>query len=116
MKKLDDHKVVTVGISRWPASWHSGFNLKYVAPSEDLLRRYKSGVTDKEGYIREFKQMLETRDRERFVYNLKKIVEMYDGYESVALVCFERPGQFCHRHLVAEWLEEGGYMVEEFDA
>lgn len=30
-----------------------------------------------------------------------------------ALICYERPGEFCHRHLVAEWLCENGYYCEE---
>lgn len=35
--------------------------------------------------------------------------------ENAVLLCFERPGQFCHRRLVAEWLEEKlGIVVPEF--
>ena len=29
------------------------------------------------------------------------------------LLCFEMPDDFCHRHLVAEWLRKYGYEVEE---
>ena len=30
-----------------------------------------------------------------------------------ALICYERPGEFCHRHLVAEWFCKNGYYCEE---
>ena len=107
---------VPVGISCFKPGWFNWYNLTYVAPSADLLRRYKNGTTDKDGYIHEFKQMLLNRDAKRFVFNLQKIVEQYgEGYKDVAIICYEKPGQFCHRHLVAEWLEEQcGIRVDEF--
>jgi hypothetical protein len=31
-------------------------------------------------------------------------------------MCFEKPEQFCHRHLFAKWLNQfGEYEVKEFD-
>lgn len=40
---------------------------------------------------------------------------MTGGYEPV-LLCWERPGEFCHRHLVSDWFErELGVTVSEYD-
>ncbi len=40
---------------------------------------------------------------------------MTGGYEPV-LLCWEKPGEFCHRHLVAGWFErELGVTVSEYD-
>ncbi|EGJ5261572.1 hypothetical protein IM977_004545 [Salmonella enterica subsp. enterica serovar Typhimurium] len=40
---------------------------------------------------------------------------MTGGYEPV-LLCWEKPGEFCHRHLVAAWFErELGVTVSEYD-
>ncbi len=34
--------------------------------------------------------------------------------EGCVLLCWEKPGEFCHRRLVAEWIErETGIVVEE---
>lgn len=34
----------------------------------------------------------------------------------VALLCYEKPGDFCHRHILAEWLKEKeGIDVVEYD-
>ena len=31
-------------------------------------------------------------------------------------MCYEKPGDFCHRHLVADWLESNfGWRVDEYD-
>jgi len=38
---------------------------------------------------------------------------MSDGMD-IALVCYEKPGDFCHRHLVAEWLRAADIPVEEW--
>jgi hypothetical protein len=29
-------------------------------------------------------------------------------------MCYEKPGSFCHRHLVAEWLRENGFDCREY--
>lgn len=31
------------------------------------------------------------------------------------LLCWEKPGDFCHRHIVADWLRKAGYEVKEWD-
>jgi uncharacterized protein (DUF488 family) len=33
--------------------------------------------------------------------------------EGKVLLCYEKSGDFCHRHLVAEWLRRYGYEVKE---
>ena len=36
-----------------------------------------------------------------------KVSEKADNKDiDIALVCYEKPGDFCHRHLVADWLNE----------
>ena len=33
----------------------------------------------------------------------------------IALVCYEKSTDFCHRHLVADWLNKNGYKAEELN-
>ena len=35
-------------------------------------------------------------------------------YIDIALVCYEAPDKFCHRHLVADWFNKAGYRCEEY--
>ena len=36
------------------------------------------------------------------------------GGSNVALVCYEKPSDFCHRHLVAGWLCDNGMPCHEY--
>lgn len=44
--------------------------------------------------------------------NPHKVVE--DLGTDPIMICYEKPGEFCHRHLVAKWLQTAGYPVEEY--
>jgi uncharacterized protein (DUF488 family) len=37
-----------------------------------------------------------------------------DDLNKVILICYEKPSDFCHRHLVAKWFIENGINCEEF--
>ena len=32
----------------------------------------------------------------------------------IALICYEKPTDFCHRHLVADWFNKNGILCEEW--
>ena len=32
----------------------------------------------------------------------------------IALICYEKPSDFCHRHLVADWLNRNGFECKEW--
>lgn len=38
------------------------------------------------------------------------------GCSDVFLLCWEKPEEFCHRQLIAEWLNEAGFRCEEATA
>lgn len=35
------------------------------------------------------------------------------GHDDIALICYEKPSDFCHRHLVAQWLRDNGFGCSE---
>lgn len=87
-----------VSIARWPPRWW-GTRRRFIqlAPSADLLKRSRDGLPWPE-YITEYRRdVLGKLDPARIFLNL--------GADSI-LLCWERPDEDCHRHLVAEWLEE----------
>lgn len=48
-------------------------------------------------------------------FEVLKVIEYFSRGKDVALCCYEKPGDFCHRYIVAEWLKEKtGTEVEEF--
>lgn len=42
-------------------------------------------------------------------------LQRYDTGNGIALCCYEKPDDFCHRHFLAEWIiEKTGLEVKEF--
>lgn len=87
-----------VSIARWPPRWWAS-RLRYIAlaPSIDLLKRSKAGLPWPE-YVAEYQRdVLGKLDPAKVAADL--------GADAI-LLCWERPGEDCHRRLVAEWLEK----------
>ena len=84
-------------------NYYSGtLQYKDLAPSKGLLFAYHREQITKEEFIRKFKNKLNTLDKEE-VYRYLTDLEYYDD---VYLLCYEKPNDFCHRHIVADWLNE----------
>ena len=45
----------------------------------------------------------------------KTLIKMSFAHD-IFLLCYETPEKFCHRHLVAQWLQDAGVDVTEFCA
>lgn len=68
-----------------------------LAPTEDLLKRYKRGETTWDEYEKEFARIMQERDA---VEHIKKT---YAGIAApVCLLCSEPTPEHCHRRLVAD--------------
>lgn len=106
--KLNKAGIVMIGIALYPPKWFTGQSVKYVSPSCDILHNAKSN----EDYIQRFNtEILAKRDPKVFLYNIERMANGKD----IALCCFEKPDEFCHRHLVADWLNKKlGLNIEEF--
>lgn len=51
-------------------------------------------------YIQEYQKILNSLDASK-VYD--DLLTLSNG-KTLAMLCYEKPKQFCHRHLAAEWL------------
>jgi hypothetical protein len=81
-----------VAISQGVPGWYKGRVYKSLAPSWELVR-----IKDTEEYTRRYREEVLNR------LDPKKV---YKDLGDAILLCWEKPGEFCHRRLVAEWLEE----------
>lgn len=83
---------------------------KKLMPSYDILNNYRINKNKTE-YVRRYNhEILENLNPHEVVKDLLGIT----GGKTIVLICYEAPDSFCHRHLVADWLEENGYHCEEF--
>ena len=84
---------------------------KKLAPSYSILSEKKyQGGTEQRYTNRYNTEILGPLSANQVVKDLETLAL---GYNGVALICYEKPGDFCHRNLVAEWLKNAGYDVEE---
>lgn len=101
------NKANTVAICKGVPKWFTGEVYMDLAPSWDILMEYKNSeqsLDDKERYIKRY--------RSEILYLLSP-QKVYDDLNGKILLCYEKKGDFCHRHLVAKWLFDYGFEVEE---
>lgn len=91
--------------------WYQGPQYKLLAPKLWFFQLYKEGTINSEDYTEAYNiEVLGELDPHK-VY--KALFSAYD--EEPTLLCYEKPGDFCHRHLVAAWLREAGYDIKELE-
>lgn len=69
-----------------------------LAPKKDWFFQWKNGDFDNNKYIELYYET---------VLNKLNINELYNNLgDDAILLCYEKPGDFCHRHLVSKYFKE----------
>lgn len=90
-----------------PIDW-CGLQFPALAPTREIFFAKKQGKINEEEY--------EKRYREEVLSKLDP-QKIYDIFKDNVLLCWENPGKFCHRRIVAQWLHETiGVIVDEWNA
>ena len=81
---------------------------------EQVLSRLDPHGIEKELKLAYFSiSYLDERNRlNRRVHSLEQT--QYTPNSDVCLMCYEKPDAFCHRHLVADWLNAAGIECKEY--
>ena len=106
LRRLPSDYIPVAICGRMVFPWN-GLRYPKLAPKIGFFTEWKKNH-DNDFYIRHFKEeVLSQLDRNKVLEELYAITgggKVDD--KNVVLVCYERPEEFCHRHLVAEWLSE----------
>lgn len=109
-KSLDESKYFVVSISRFPPRNFKGYKCYEFAPSVRLLKEYKEGLRNDHYAYRYERDVLKKIDVHRVFEGLARMACGRD----IVLCCFEPALQFCHRRLLAHYVERvWGYSIEE---
>ena len=116
--KLISKGVVPVRISLGTPRWLNPMpTVKSLAPTSSIFEQIKLTGDTKE-YTKSFRDYLATLDINIILDDLASISNNNSG-APIALCCYEKPLQFCHRHIVADWLNSSTSIflpdVIEFD-
>ena len=79
-----------------PPYWYKGKRCDELAPKPWFFEKYKKDH-DKDFFIKHYYKEVLDKLNPQDIYNILG--------ENAVLLCWEEPGEFCHRRLIAEWLE-----------
>ena len=126
LKNLDKAVSCPISICAKAPNDYYGLQYKQLSPSYELLMHWKQHHDSNYYEYMFYNFMLfpmnpydVLEDFRRMINNRYQIGIEYDEqwWEKVPfdiyLVCYERPDDFCHRHLVANWLGEYNIKVRE---
>lgn len=106
--------VVTISICGKAPDWYTGLQYKKLAPKRDFFMKWKE-THDNDYYIKCFnEQVLDKLNVAEVILDLSNIL-LSVGKTDICLICYEKPHDFCHRHLVANWLNENGFDCKEYN-
>jgi uncharacterized protein YeaO (DUF488 family) len=99
--------IAQVSIAAKAPDGFAGIQYKKLAPSWSIYKEYKeSGDTTR--YTKRYtEEILGNLKQDDVIEDLSKFTSTYN----VVLLCYEKTGSFCHRHIVSEWLEVDGANV-----
>ncbi|MCX4356821.1 MAG: hypothetical protein OSJ43_11495 [Oscillospiraceae bacterium] len=116
--------VLPISICGKAPDWYKGIQYKKLAPKYGFFMEWKK-THNNEYYIEHFNtEVLSHLSPSKVVNELQQLlpVEVEEQATNIwenidwhiALICYEKPSDFCHRHLVAKWLTDNGYKCEEW--
>lgn len=120
--------VIPISICGKAPAGYKGLQYKKVAPKYGFFMEWKKNH-DNDFYIEHYeKEVLATLNPrgvvdelyDKLSDDLKAIIKAEGTYKArsqkvhIALICYEKPGDFCHRHLLADWLSAHGFECREW--
>lgn len=93
-----------VSISVKCPDWYNGSEYKKLAPKWEFFNEWKNGSHkgDNEYFIKNYKELV--LDKLEPAQVMKELEELTGAsLDKIIFLCYEKPEDFCHRHLVADW-------------
>lgn len=127
-KNCDGGNRLSISLGEGKSLGYDGNSYKDLAPEKEYLDKYKSELEklyelkDKVEEYKRFKKKIEDEYIESFYetrlkdLNLKSMFyRLHNVYgDDLILLCYEDVGEFCHRRLIADWIElKTGIFIPE---
>ena len=110
IKEYADLGLTLLSISRTkPEFAKSCIDIPQLFPSDKILWDHKKGKIDDMEYTSKYLDQLNELGVDRII----KMIQIFG--DDVVLLCWESPEKFCHRHILADYINKNsGVVVEEF--
>jgi len=108
LKKLPEY-ILPIAICAKSPAWYKGLEYKKLAPKYGFFMKWKQNH-DNEYYTQCFNDEVLGKLNYHNVYSelYNMVTKNGELLTDIALVCYEKPDDFCHRHLVADWFRKNG--------
>lgn len=121
--KLPPNRTISIAITAYTPDWWNGDTLSIVAPPKELVLYYKNlknkRDTDfeklKDFYIEYYTKTILNKLNPNELYSTLESIASMQNKENIVLLCFEKSSDFCHRHVLRDWLQHHGIQCEELD-
>ena len=110
IKEYADSGLTLLSISRTkPEFAKSCIDIPQLFPSNKILWDHKKGKIDEMEYTAKYLDQLNELGVDRII----KMIQIFG--DNAVLLCWESPEKFCHRHILADYINKNsGIIVEEF--
>lgn len=105
--------IVPISICAKAPSWYKGLQYKKLAPKYDFFMEWKRNH-DNDYYIKCFNEQVLDKITINKVFEEISTMIGFDNPVDICFVCYEKPSDFCHRQLVAKWLNDNGIACREW--
>lgn len=127
LRNLPDN-VIPISICGKTPEFYKGLQYKRVAPKYGFFMEWKKNH-DNDFYIEHYNDEVLSKlnpygvvlelydllsDEQKQVLKSEGCQKWHSQKIHIALICYEKPGDFCHRHLLAKWLNAHGFECREW--
>jgi hypothetical protein len=102
--------IVPIAICSKPPVGYKGITYDKLAPKYDFFSQWKA-TGDNDYFIRNYLAKVLAPQKPA---DIKDELYSLAGGADIALVCYEKPTDFCHRHLVSVWFHNNGIPCDEY--
>jgi uncharacterized protein YeaO (DUF488 family) len=112
MRKFSD-SIEPVSIAIVTPKFYKGRTMPEFFPTSKMLWEFKNNSDETAFKARYTAEVLSRLDINEVQARFNNILRE-SGKADIALICYEKSGDFCHRHLLSEWLNNNGIECTEF--
>ena len=101
--------LVPVSIAGYAPDDYKEIQFKTLAPKYSWWKEWHDKKLSNDWYRTKYQETVLDKLNPKVIANRLKAFG-----ENVVLLCYEKPNEFCHRQLVAAWLNKAGIPVQEY--
>ena len=101
LKEYEQNGLVPVGISGKIPDGFNGIRYQQLAPKYTWWKQWHDEHMSNEWFVEKYYETVLSQLKPYDVIN-----DLNKSGKDIRLLCYETPEKFCHRHLVADWLNK----------